>query len=167
MKKIHTVVAGVVAGAALAVAAVAYAQPFGGMGHGFGPGMGTGMGPGHGPMAGIDPSIMVDSHLTDLKALLKITAAQETAWQAFTAAAQQQAAGMRAMRAQMQQDPGTVPERMAQRATAMQQRGAAMATMSTAFNALYTVLTPEQRAIADQNFGTMGHRGMRFGPRAG
>lgn len=74
---------------------------------------------------------------------------------------------MPAMRTQMQHDSGTAPERMAQRATAMQQRGAAMATMTNAFNALYAVLTPEQKAVADQNFGMMGHRGTRFGPRAG
>ena len=97
MKRIHTVVAGAVAGVALAVAAAAFAQPFGGMGYGFGPGMG--MGHRHGPMAGGDPSVMVDSHLADLKAQLKITAEQETAWQTFTAAAKQQAAGMQAMRA--------------------------------------------------------------------
>jgi len=43
-----------------------------------------------------------------------------------------------------------------------------MATMTNAFGALYAVLTPEQKAIADQNIGMMGHRGMRgFGPRAG
>jgi protein CpxP len=165
MKKIHTVVAGVVAGVALAVAAVAYAQPSGGMGHGSGPGMG--MGHGHGPMAGGDPSVMVDSHLGDLKAQLKITPAQEAAWQTFTAAAKQQAAGMQAMHAQMQQDSGTAPERMAQRATAMQQRGAAMATMSNAFGSLYATLTPEQKAIADKNFGKMGNRGMGFGRHAG
>jgi len=165
MKSTHTVVAGVVAGIALAVAAATYAQPFGGMGPGFGPGMG--MGPGHGPMAGVDPAVMVDSRLSDMKAQLKITSTQEAAWQTFTAAAKQQATGMQAMRAQMQQDPATAPERMAQRATMMQERSAAMATMTNAFNALYAVLTPEQKAIADQNFGMMGHRGMRFGPRAG
>ena len=164
MNRTHIAVAGLVAGAALAVAAVTHAQPFGGMGKGFGPGMG--MGPGHGPMAGVDPSAMVESHLNDLKAQLKITTTQETAWQAFTAAAKQQAAGMQAMRAQMQQDTGTAPERMAQRTTAMQQRAAGMATMTTAFSALYAVLTPEQKAIADQNVGMMGHREMRFGPRA-
>jgi periplasmic protein CpxP/Spy len=165
MKRTHTVVAGLVAGIALGVAALAIAQPFGGMGPGFGPGMG--MGPGHGPMAGVDPSAMIDSRLSDMKAQLKITTAQEGAWQTFTAAAKQQAAGMQAMRAQMQQDPGTAPGRMAQRSTAMQQRSDAMATMTNAFNALYAVLSPEQKAVADQSFGMMGGRGMRFGPRAG
>ena len=165
MKRTHTVVAGVIAGVALAVAAATYAQPFGGMGPGFGPGMG--MGPGHGPMAGVDPSVMADSHLSDLKTQLKITPAQESAWQTFAAQAKQQAVSMQAMRAQMQEGTGTAPERMAQRTTMMQQRSAAMATMTDAFNALYAVLTPEQKAIADQNFGMMGHRGMRFGPRAG
>ena len=126
-----------------------------------------GMGPVHGPMAGVDPSVMVDSHLSDFRTQLKITPAQEAAWQSFAAQAKQQAATMQAMRAQMHQDTGTAPERMAQRTTAMQQRSAAMATMTNAFNALYAVLTPEQKAVADQNFGMMGHRGMHFGPRAG
>jgi len=70
------------------------------------------------------------------------------------------------MRDQMQQDAGTAPERMAQRTTAMQLRAAGMATMTNAFGALYAVLSPEQKAIADQNVGMMGHRGMGFGRRA-
>jgi hypothetical protein len=118
-------------------------------------------------MAGIDPAAMAESHLSDLKAQLKITSAQDSAWQTFAAQAKAQAASMQAMRAQMQQDTGTAPERMAQRATAMQQRAAGMATMATAFSALYAVLTPEQKAIADQNVGMMSHRGMGFGRRAG
>jgi Spy/CpxP family protein refolding chaperone len=73
---------------------------------------------------------------------------------------------MKALRSQMQQGPGTAPDRMGQRATMMQQRSAAMTTMTNAFNTLYVVLTPEQKAIADQNFGMVGHGGMRFGPRA-
>ena len=50
-----------------------------------------------------------------------------------------------------------------------QQRAAGMATMANAFKALYAVLTPEQKAIADQNVAVMGHRGMRhgYGARAG
>ena len=165
MKRIPPLVAGIVAGAALAVAAVTYAQPFGGMGYGMGPGMG--MGPGHGPMAGVDPAAMADSRLSDLKSQLKITTAQEAAWQAFANAMKQQASTMQAIRAQMQQSTGTAPERMAQRTAAMQQRSDGMAAVSNAFNALYTALTPEQKAIADQNFGMMGPHGMGYGRRAG
>jgi len=171
MKRTQTLIATIVAGASLAFAAATFAQPCGGVGQGYGPGMGMGMGmgmgPGHGPMAGVDHAAMAESRLTDLKAQLKITSAQEAAWQTFAAQAKGQAASRQAMRAQMQQDAGTAPERMAQRATAMQQRAAGMATMADAFNALYTALTPEQKVIADQNVGTMGHRGMRRGPRAG
>jgi len=167
MNRTYTLIAGVIAGVALATAAATYAQPYGGMGHGYGPGMG--MGPGHGPMAGFDPAAMADSRLSDLKAQLKITSAQEGAWQTFAAQAKAQAASMPAMYAQMQQNTGTAPERMDQRATAMQQRAAGMATMANAFKALYAVLTPEQKAIADQNVAMMGHRGMRhgYGARAG
>ena len=171
MKRTHTLVAGLVAGVSLALAAATFAQPYGGMGQGYGPGMGMGPGhgqmAGHGPMAGVDHAAMAESRLADLKTQLKITSGQEAAWQAFTAQAKQQAADMQAMRAQMQEGTGTAPERMGQRATAMQQRAAAMATMTNAFNALYAVLTPEQKAIADQNVGMMGGRGMRQGPRAG
>ena len=169
MKRTPSLIAGVVAGIALAAAVTTYAQPYGGMGHGFGPGMGMGMGmgPGHGPMAGVDHSVMSESRLTDLKAQLKIAAVQETAWQAFAAQAKQQAANMDVIHAQMQQQRGTAPERMAQHTAAMQQRAAGMATMTTAFNALYATLTPEQKAVADQNVGMMGHHGMGFGRRAG
>ena len=171
MKRIYSVAAGLVAGVALAVAAVTYAQPFGGMGPGAGPGMGPayahGMGPGHGPRGNVDPAAFVDSRLADLKVQLKITAEQETAWQAFGDAAKQQATGMQAIRAQMLAGSGTAPERMAQRASAMQQRAEGMTTMSKAFSALYAVLTPEQKTIADQHFGTIGLRGRHFGPRAG
>ena len=167
MKKSHTAIAGVIAGVALSVAAASYAQPYGGMGQGFGPGMGMGMGMGRGPMAGVDPSVRAESRLSDLKTQLKITAAQEAAWQTYAGQAKQQAAGMQAMRAQMTQGAATAPERMAQRTAAMQQRSSAMVAMDSAFNALYAMLTPEQKTIADQNFGMMGQRGMHFGRRAG
>ena len=164
MTRTHTLIAGLVAGSALAFAAATYAQPFGGMGHGYGPGMG--MGPGHGPMAGVDPAAMADARLSDLKARLKVNASQEAAWQAFATQSKAQAASMQAMRAQMQQDTGAAPERMALHKTMMQQRAAGMATMTNAFEALYAVLTPEQKAIADQNVGTMGPCGMGLGRRA-
>ena len=118
-------------------------------------------------MAGSDPSATAEARLSELKVQLKITPAQEAAWQAFAAEAKQQAASMQAMRAQMHASAGTAPEQLGQRATAMQQRAASMATMANAFGAFYAVLTPEQKAIVDQNGGIMGHRGMRFGARAG
>jgi protein CpxP len=164
MKSNRTIIAGIVAGVSLAVAALSYAQPFTGMGPAFGGGMG--MGSGHGPMAGVDPATIVDSRLGDLKAQLKITPAQESAWQALTGAAKQQAASMQALRARMQEGTGTPPERMGHRTELMQQRTAAMTTMTNAFNALYAVLTPEHKAIADQNSGPMAHRAMPFAGHA-
>jgi len=117
-------------------------------------------------MAGVDPATMIDSHLGDLKTQLKITMAQEAAWQTFTTAAKQQATGMQAMHTQMEQGTGTAPERMAQGATAMQQRAAGMMTMASALRDLYAALTPEQKIIADRHFGMMGPRAMHFGPHA-
>jgi len=165
MKRTHTLIAGAVAGVALALAAATYAQPSGGMGQGLGAGMG--MGPGHGHHAGVDPAVMVESRLSDLKAQLKITPAQEALWQTYAAQAKQQAASMQALHAQMEEGTGTAPDRMAKRTAAMQQRAAGMATMTDAFSKLYAGLTPEQKAIADQNVGMMGHHGKHFGRPAG
>jgi protein CpxP len=167
MKPIHAVVVGV-AGVALTVAAVGYSQPFGmspGGGPGFGPGMG--MRAGQGPMAGTDSATAIDARLSELKAQLKITTEQEAAWQAFTGAAKQQASGMQGFREQMHQSTGASPDRLAQHTQIMQQRAASMATMTKAFNALYAVLTPEQKTIADQHFGPMAHRGPAFARHAG
>ena len=62
---------------------------------------------------------------------------------------------------------GVAADRMAQHSAAMQKRGAAMAVVSDAFKTLYATLTPEQKAVADQSFGKMGHRGNRAGHRHG
>jgi Spy/CpxP family protein refolding chaperone len=165
MKKLHVVLAGLVAGVSLSVAVVTQAQPFGGMGPGNGQGMG--MRGGHGMMAAGDRAAYHDARLAAMKTQLQINTSQEAAWQSFAAAAKQQSATMQALRTQMQQSTLTAPERMAQRTAMMQQREAAMVPMTNAFNALYAVLTPEQKAIADQGFGMKGGRGMGFGPRAG
>ena len=159
MNKIQTAVTGLVAGVTLAAATAVLADAEHRTGHGMGHGMG--MGHDHGTMDQADRSARVESHLSDMKAQLKITAAQEPVWQAFTAAAKQRAADMQAMHARMQQDSGNAADRMAQHSAAMQQRGAAMAAMSNAFNTLYAALTPEQKAIADQSFGKMEHRGKK------
>ena len=171
MKKITTAVRIAVGAAALAVAAVATAQPCGGMGAGFGPGMGMrggpGMGPGYGAHGPVDHAAVADGRLAYLKSALKITPAQESAWEAFAATSKAQAGSMDAMREKMWQGGASAPERAAARAEAMQQRATAMAAASKAIGGLYAVLTPEQKAIADQNLGQGGPYAMRFGRRAG
>ena len=165
MKRKQQLIAGVVAGVALAVAAATFAQPSGGAGQG--PGM-MGGGHGYGAHAGGDPSARVESHLTDLKTQLKITPAQEPAWQAYSAQVKQQASSMQALHAQAKDAAATTaPERMAQHATAMQQQAAGMAATTNAFGALYAVLSPEQRAIADKSVALMGHHGKHHGYHQG
>ncbi len=150
--------------AALGFSSLAIAHP-GGMG--MGPGMGSGMGPGMGmgPMGGMsgprammmaDPGAMVEKHLADTKAELKITTQQEGAWQAFANKATQQAADMQAMRGRMQQMHGTAPDLMSQRTEAMKSRVGQMESMTAALRDLYAVLSPEQKALADKQFSMMG-----------
>lgn len=146
------------------------------MHHGPGAGrgaMGSGPGAGRGGPGGrwSNPAAAVEGHLAALKVELKITPDQDTAWQAFTTKARQQADTMIARRAQRSsQTPATTqsaPERLAQRTEFAKQRIAGMETMTAAVKDLYTVLTPEQKALADRQLarGPMagGGRGMGGG----
>ena len=115
-----------------------------------------GMGPrggGWGPGRGAVPAASVDAHLAYLKSELKITGDQETAWQAYAAQMKQQAESMKALFAQPATPPQSAPERASQRAEFAKQRAAAMESRSAALKDLYAVLTPEQKALADQHFG--------------
>jgi hypothetical protein len=163
MKTTHVVVAVSLAGIALVAAAQPFGMGPGGAGAGFGPAMH--MRAGQGPMGAVDATT-IDSRLSDLKAQLKITTEQEAAWQSFAGAAKQQASGIQALRAQMHPSTGAAPDQMAQHTQIMEQRAAGMATMTKAFDALYAVLTSEQKSIADQHFGPMAHRGPAFARHA-
>ena len=168
MKRTHKFVAVTLATLSIVAtsAVLAFPGPGMGMGPGFGPmgGMPGGFGPG-GRMAGGDPSTMIDAGMNQLKVDLKITPTQEPAWQAFTGKAKEQAQAMQALRSKMQETAGAAPDRMAQRTEFMKQRIGNMEAMTTSLKDLYAVLTPEQKATADQSFGHMGGRRMAFGPQ--
>ena len=190
MKLTYKIIGGAAIALSLAVAATVSAQPGGGygmgpgwgmgagMGAGMGPGwgMGAGMGPGWGMGSGMGPGMGpgrgmrgfaggdVSAYTSQLKAELKITAAQETAWKAYESALQQQAGTMQAMRTQMQvlmqnAQPGSA-EFIAQRDAMLKQHDAAFQARTAALKDLYAALTPEQRAIADRYSRPWGGRGM-------
>jgi Spy/CpxP family protein refolding chaperone len=136
-------------------------------GGGYGPGpMARGYGPGAGFEPGADPAANADARLAFLKETLKITDSQKAAWDAYAAKAKEQAASMTTMRTQMAAGAqAAAPDRMIQRTELMKQRTASMEAMGTALKDLYAVLTPEQKAVADQQFG--GWRVAQAGPRGG
>jgi hypothetical protein len=175
MKRIHKIIAGTVGALALvAVTAVAAAPGwFGGCdgtgpgaaGPGMmygGPGPGAGMGPGFGGMWGGGSGIASERILAQLKTDLAINAQQESAWQAFTTKAAEQAKLMQATHEQHWQaarSGTTVPEKLTLHISSMTQHLAGMQAMSTAMSDLYAVLTSEQRKTADSYFGQRGPRG--------
>ena len=125
---------------------------------GYGPGAGAGgagaRGGGYGPGVGANVAANQDARLAYLKAELKITPAQESAWNTYAAVMKREAESMQALRNQMfaaAQSGG--PEQFAQRAELMKQRAARAETMSTAVKDLYGALTPEQKALADLHLG--------------
>ena len=175
MKRIHKILAGAAGALTLVAMTAVVAAPDATAGcAGMGPGMGRmGMMQGghHGPMWGGEPGAMAEQHLTRLKTELKITAAQEPAWSAFAAKATEQAKAMHALQLQNPQNPPaadaktSAPERMALHVDLMKQHLAGMEAMGAAMKDLYAALTPEQRALADQQFGRMGRHGRGHGMR--
>lgn len=196
MKRSTRIVAAVAAAAALGIAGIVSAHPgFGmgpgygmgmgmgpghGMGPGYGMGMGPGMGPGHGMGRGMGPgywgagpgfdaTAAVAGHLAALKTQLKITPAQQGAWQAYEKVVTEQATAMQALRDQFHAQwqnaqPGATPPDMAAHHQAMTSlRESSWKAQNAARQELFAALTPEQRAIADRSFGPMGAR--RFAPR--
>lgn len=120
----------------------------GGMGPGMGPGMGMGKGMGMG-RGGCMQGPIAEQRLDGLKAKLGITPAQEPAWNAFRAEAQKQSEAMRAMRGQAM-TAKTWPERAQAHTEMMKQRVAGMESVHKAMGELYNQLTPEQKAVMDQ-----------------
>ena len=121
-------------------------------GCGMGPGMGRGM---HGAMRGGQAAVVLGFEQLGFGELLF--------GQGFVAVVQQQAEQRQAMHAQMRarmQDPQAAPvDRAARHAEMTTLRDAHFKARSEALTGLYAVLTPEQKALADQRLrGPYGQR---------
>lgn len=98
----------------------------------------------------------------DLHAKLKLSAAQEPAWKAYTDSMTPPAIGQRPDRTALQSMPA--PQRMQAMLERMQQNQARMESHLAGLKTFYAALTPEQQKIFDAEFGHgRGHhrRGMR------
>jgi len=129
-------------------------------------------GQGHGQRAQRSPAERVEAQLAYLKTALKITAEQETQWNAFADVRRKQArdAGerMEKFRAQRTEGQKRTPPTAIER---LERRQAMMAAASTRLNEtlaaakpLYAALSPEQQKVADEVLvrggrGGPGHRG--------
>lgn len=165
MKTSTKIIAVTLTVASLAAVSIVSAHPGGGYGMGYGQGMGPGvgmMGFGHGMMGGgagygmgigsgmgFDSPAVLAARLADLKGELKITSAQEPAWQQFELQWRQQVETGQAFRAAMwaqMQDPKASIDHNAQHETMTK----LFAAQEAARTALYAVLSPEQKSLADQ-----------------
>jgi len=181
MKTTTKIIAATLAVVSFAAVSVVSAHPGGGYGMGSGPsvgmmgsgpGMGNGMGSGHrmgmgmgmgmGGM-GVDSPAVLAARLGDLKAILKITPAQDAAWQKYETQLRQQVATRQAFHTTMQaqmQDPKVTIDHNAQHETMTK----LFAAQGAARDELYAALTTEQKALADQQ-ARPGH-GHHMGSRA-
>jgi len=158
-------IAGIAVAVALALGtAVVVAQPYG-MGGGMGGGMmggGAGMGGGMGGGMMGGPGMMgggmmggygynVEDRLVAQKSALKITPDQERAWTAYADVAKKQFEAARAQHETFWKSaPSSSAERAELQSKFMTQRAQEHEKLSAAYKELYSVLTPEQRAAADQ-----------------
>lgn len=138
---------------------------FAASGHDCGGMMDHGGGKHHERMGNMDPAKLqarMGKHFDALKTQLKITAAQESAWTAFTAA-MKPPAGLMAKRP----DPAelqklSTPERIDKMQSLHTQRmtdmNAAMAQRGDATKAFYATLTAEQKKVFDENALQRGGR---------
>lgn len=92
---------------------------------------------------------------------LKLTAAQEPAWAAFTAAGKPGERPARGERGQWASN--SAPERMEMQLEMAKQHVAHMETRLAALNTFYATLTPEQKKLFDEQGMWRGHRGMHKG----
>ena len=107
---------------------------------------------------------MMAKRQADLKAQLKLTAAQEPAWNAFIAS-MQPPAGMAqrmdpAARKKMHEEMAalTTPQRIDRMSAMKAERDAAMAKRHDATKTFYAALTPEQQKVFDTRSMMMGGR---------
>jgi hypothetical protein len=180
MKTTNRFIAATVAAAALVVGGSALAHPGMGMGPGtgygmgMGPGMGYGMGMGPGGGQGMGATMWgpataeaVAADLAGLKAALKITAAQEPAWQKYETLLRQQAEAGQAMRSAMlsqMKDPASA-DFAALREAMLQLRTTHLQARAEARNELLAVLTPEQKTLmAQRAYPGPGRRMSMHGP---
>lgn len=115
----------------------------------------------------MDPAKMEEMHAkrsADLKAKLKITAAQEGAWTTFTTAMKPPARDAKQRPDRAELEKLSTPERLdkmrALRTQHMTDMQTAMNKRDDATKALYAVLSPEQKKMFDAEHTRMGgHRG--------
>ncbi len=125
---------------------------------------GASHGRGHG-----DPAAAADQRLARLKADLKITSAQEPAWNAYAEQIRQHAGEMQALHNTMRDSASgntrpSAPERVERRAQFAKQQQEYLERLAVLTKDLYATLTPEQKTLADQRLGggrrvAMGHGG--------
>ncbi len=143
--------------AVLGAAGLAYAHPFK---EGGGPGFGDRhhCGGGHGRSGHRGFGMMgkrVDGMLAFVKAELKITPAQEPAWQNFSSTMREAVQARTAWRDSMRASKAaegevTLTQRIDRRLAMLEQRSAQLRQMAGAVKTLYAELTPEQQRVADE-----------------
>jgi len=168
LKRTHKIIIGIVSGLSLGLATVASANPGFGpgcmQGQGYGPGTGPGVGPGMGmgPGKGMgrghaNPAAMAEGHLAWLKAELKITPAQETAWKTFADQKRQQVQAMQAWLSTTQdKTSATAVERMEIHNQWAKKRLEQGEQMTVSLKTLYAALSPEQKTLLDQGLAEGG-----------
>jgi Spy/CpxP family protein refolding chaperone len=115
-----------------------------------------------------DPVAAADKRLARLKSDLKITAAQEPAWDAYAQQIKQHAGEMQALHNTMRDSAAgntrpSAPERVERQAQFAKKQQEHLERLAVLTKDLYATLTPEQKKLADQRLGGRRHFAMGHG----
>jgi periplasmic protein CpxP/Spy len=118
---------------------------------------GASSGASHGRGHSADPAA-AEQRLARLKTDLKITAAQEAAWNAYAEQIKQHAGEMQALHGTMHDGTSgntrpSAPERAERQAQFAKKQQEHLERLAVLTKDLYAVLTPEQKTLADQRLG--------------
>jgi hypothetical protein len=105
-----------------------------------------------------DPVARTQKHLDKLKAALRITPEQELQWSAFADKILTQVQQVRAEHESVKVLPATAPERIDRQLMLMKERASRFEVVAQAAKDLYSILTPEQKQIADKKLLSFHHK---------
>jgi len=108
-----------------------------------------------------DRSMRVDKHITDLRAQLKITPAEQTQWDAVAQTMRDNANNLDKAMDKREDANGSAIDDLNAYGEVVQAHADGIKKLSAVFSTLYTAMSADQKKIADEVFAQRAHEGKK------
>lgn len=108
-----------------------------------------------------DRSMHVDKHISELKAQLKITAAEETQWDAVAQTMRDNASNIDKAMEKREEANGSAIDDLNAYGEVVQSHADGIKKLSAVFSTLYMSMSADQKKVADDVFAQRGHEGKK------